>query len=136
MTLDANDRGPGLPEGITRGYFTRPTVFSEVTNDMTIAREEVFGPVLAILPYDSEAEAIRIANDTPYGLSSYVWGGTVEHARKVGAKIRAGNVHINGARLDPRGAFGGYKQSGIGREWGAFGFEEFLEIKSVFEPAA
>jgi acyl-CoA reductase-like NAD-dependent aldehyde dehydrogenase len=128
--------GPGLPEGITRGYFTRPTVFSEVTNDMTIAREEVFGPVLAILPYDSEAEAIRIANDTPYGLSGYVWGETVEHARKVGAKIRAGNVHINGARLDPRGAFGGYKQSGIGREWGAFGFEEFLEIKSVFEPAA
>ncbi len=128
--------GPGLPEGITRGYFTRPTVFSEVRNDMTIAREEVFGPVLAILPYDSEEEAIRIANDTPYGLSAYVWGETVEHARRVGVRIRAGNVHINGARLDPRGSFGGYKQSGIGREWGAFGFEEFLEIKSVFEPAA
>ena len=128
--------GPGRPEGITQGYFTRPTVFSEVTNDMTIAREEVFGPVLAILPYDSEEEAIRIANDTPYGLSAYVWGDSLEHARKVGARIRAGNVHINGARLDPRGSFGGYKQSGIGREWGAFGFEEFLEIKSVFEPAA
>jgi acyl-CoA reductase-like NAD-dependent aldehyde dehydrogenase len=128
--------GPGRPDGITRGYFTRPTVFSEVTNDMTIAREEIFGPVLAIIPCDSEDEAVRIANDTPYGLSAYVWGESVEHARRVGARIRAGNVHINGARLDPRGSFGGYKQSGIGREWGAFGFEEFLEIKSVFEPAA
>ncbi len=128
--------GPGLPEGVDRGYFTRPTVFSEVSNDMTIAREEVFGPVLCILPYDTEEEAIRIANDTPYGLSGYVWGDSVEHARRVGARIRAGNIHINGARLDARGSFGGYKQSGIGREWGAFGFEEFLEIKSVFEPAA
>ena len=128
--------GTGLPEGIGRGYYTRPTIFSEVRNDMTIAREEIFGPVLCILPYDSEEEAVRIANDTPYGLSGYVWGGSVERARTVGARIRAGNVHINGARLDSRGSFGGYKQSGIGREWGAFGFEEFLEIKSVFEPAA
>jgi len=128
--------GPGRPEGLDRGYFSRPTVFSEVTNDMTIAREEIFGPVLCILPYDTEEEAVRIANDTPYGLSAYVWGETVEQARGIGARIRAGNVHVNGARLDPRGSFGGYKQSGIGREWGAFGFEEFLEIKSVFEPAA
>jgi aldehyde dehydrogenase (NAD+) len=128
--------GPGRPEGFDRGYFSRPTVFSEVTNDMTIAREEIFGPVLCILPYDTEEEAVRIANDTPYGLSAYVWGETVEQARRVGARIRAGNVHVNGARLDPRGSFGGYKQSGIGREWGAFGFEEFLEVKSVFEPAA
>jgi acyl-CoA reductase-like NAD-dependent aldehyde dehydrogenase len=124
--------GPGRPEGVTRGYYTRPTIFSNVTNDMTIAREEIFGPVLCILPYDTEDEAIRIANDTPYGLSAYVFGDTHEHARAVGSRIRAGNVHINGARLDACGSFGGYKHSGLGREWGAFGFEEFLEVKSVF----
>ena len=124
--------GPGRPEGLARGYYTRPTIFSNVTNDMTIAREEIFGPVLCILPYDTEEEAIRIANDTPYGLSAYVFGDTPEHAQAVGARIRAGNVHINGANLDVFGSFGGYKQSGLGREWGAFGFEEFLEVKSVF----
>ncbi len=124
--------GPGRPEGIARGFYTRPTVFSGVTNDMTIAREEIFGPVLCILPYDTEEEAIRIANDTPYGLSAYVWGDTHDHARRVGSRIRAGNVHINGAQLDICGSFGGYKQSGLGREWGEFGFEEFLEVKSVF----
>ena len=124
--------GPGRPEGITRGFFTKPTIFSNVTNDMTIAREEIFGPVLCILPYDSEEEAIRIANDTPYGLSAYVFGDTPEHAKAVGSRIRAGNVHINGASLDVCGSFGGYKQSGLGREWGHFGFEEFLETKSVF----
>jgi acyl-CoA reductase-like NAD-dependent aldehyde dehydrogenase len=107
-------------------------VFSNVTNDMTIAREEIFGPVLCILPYDTEEQAIRIANDTPYGLSAYVFGGTHEHASRVGSRIRAGNVHLNGASLDMAGSFGGYKQSGLGREWGAFGFEEFLETKSVF----
>jgi len=128
--------GPGRPEGLERGYYTRPTIFSGVTNDMTIAREEIFGPVLCILPYDTEEEAIRIANDTPYGLSAYVFGATPEQAQRVGARIRAGNVHINGARLDPLGSFGGYKQSGLGREWGAFGFEEFLEVKSVFGAAA
>jgi len=128
--------GPGRPEGVTRGWYTRPTIFSDVTNDMTIAREEVFGPVLCILPYDTEEEAIRIANDTPYGLSAYVFGDTHEHAKAVGARLRAGNVHINGARLDVLGSFGGYKQSGLGREWGAFGFEEFLEVKSVFGAAA
>jgi acyl-CoA reductase-like NAD-dependent aldehyde dehydrogenase len=124
--------GPGRPEGLATGWYTRPTVFSDVSNDMTIAREEIFGPVLCILPFDSEEEAVRIANDTPYGLAAYVWGDTPGHARRVGARIRAGNVHIDGARLDPRGAFGGYKQSGLGREWGAFGFEEFLEVKCVF----
>jgi acyl-CoA reductase-like NAD-dependent aldehyde dehydrogenase len=127
--------GPGRPEGITRGFYTRPTIFSDVTNDMTIAREEIFGPVLCILPYDTEEEAIRLANDTPYGLSAYVFGETHEHAMRVGARIRAGNVHINGASLDTHGSFGGYKQSGLGREWGAFGFEEFLEVKSVFGAA-
>jgi acyl-CoA reductase-like NAD-dependent aldehyde dehydrogenase len=124
--------GAGRPDGITRGFYTRPTIFSDVSNDMTIAREEIFGPVLCILPYDTEDEAIRIANDTPYGLSAYVFGDTHEHAMAVGSRLRAGNVHINGASLDTRGSFGGYKQSGLGREWGAFGFEEFLEVKSVF----
>jgi acyl-CoA reductase-like NAD-dependent aldehyde dehydrogenase len=124
--------GLGRPEGLTKGYYSRPTIFSDVNNDMTIAREEIFGPVLCILPYDTEEEAIRIANDTPYGLSAYVYGDTAERAIKVGARIRAGNIHINGAQLDNMASFGGYKQSGLGREWGAFGFEEFLEVKSVF----
>jgi acyl-CoA reductase-like NAD-dependent aldehyde dehydrogenase len=128
--------GPGRPDGLTRGWYTRPTIFSDVTNEMTIAREEIFGPVLCILPYDTEEEAIHIANDTPYGLSAYVYGDTPEHAEAVGARIRAGNVHVNGAGLDVFGSFGGYKQSGLGREWGAFGFEEFLEVKSVFGAAA
>ena len=125
--------GAGRPEGSAKGFYSRPTVFSNVRNDMTIAREEIFGPVLSILPYDSEEEAIRIANDTPYGLSSYVYGPTAAAARKVGSRIRAGNVHINGAGLDTFAPFGGYKQSGLGREWGAFGIEEFLEVKAVFE---
>jgi aldehyde dehydrogenase (NAD+) len=99
---------------------------------MTIAREEVFGPVLAIIPYDSEAEAIQIANDTPYGLSGYVQSGDIERARKVAKKIRSGNVHVNGAQPDFGAAFGGYKQSGNGREWGEAGLQEFLELKSVF----
>jgi aldehyde dehydrogenase (NAD+) len=127
--------GPGRPDGITRGFYTRPTIFSNVSNDMTIAREEIFGPVLCILPYDTEEQAIRIANDTPYGLSAYVFGDTHGHAMAVSSRLRAGNVHINGAALDTRGSFGGYKQSGLGREWGAFGFEEFLEVKSVFGAA-
>jgi len=124
--------GPGRPDGLTKGYYTKPTIFSDVRNDMTIAREEIFGPVLCILPYDTVEDAIRIANDTPYGLSAYVFGPDAASARKVGSRIRAGNVHINGASLDVCGSFGGYKQSGLGREWGAFGFEEFLETKSVF----
>jgi len=124
--------GPDRPAGITRGYFVRPTVFANVRNDMTIAREEVFGPVLAIIPYDTEAEAIQIANDTPYGLSGYVQSGDIERARKVAKKIRSGNVHVNGAQPDFGAAFGGYKQSGNGREWGEAGLQEFLELKSVF----
>ena len=123
--------GLGRPAGITRGYFVRPTVFANVKNTMAIAREEVFGPVLAILPYDSEDEAVRIANDTVYGLSSYVASGDPERALRVASRLRTGNVHLNGAGADFAAPFGGYKQSGNGREWGEFGFEEFLEVKAV-----
>jgi aldehyde dehydrogenase (NAD+) len=124
--------GPGRPTGLSRGYYVQPTVFSNVRNDMSIAKEEIFGPVLSILPYRDEEEAIRIANDTIYGLSSYVTSSDVERARRVARRIRAGMVHINGSRGDTAAAFGGYKQSGNGREWGRFGFEEFLETKSMF----
>ena len=109
----------------------RPTVFANVRNDMTIAREEIFGPVLSILPYDTEEDAIRIANDTSYGLSGYVPSGDPEHALRVAARLRTGNVHLNGAGPDFAAPFGGYKQSGNGREWGEYGFEEFLEVKAV-----
>jgi aldehyde dehydrogenase (NAD+) len=126
--------GVGRPPGVNRGYYVRPTVFANVTNDMTIAREEIFGPVLAILPYDSEEEAVRMANDTVYGLSGYV-SGEPAHAKKVAAKLRTGNVHLNGAGADFNAPFGGYKQSGNGREWGEFGFEEFLEVKAVMGAA-
>lgn len=126
--------GVGRPDGLNRGYYVRPTVFANVTNDMTIAREEIFGPVLVILPYDTEADAIRMANDTPYGLSGYV-SGEPAHAKAVAAKLRTGNVHINGAGPDFSAPFGGYKQSGNGREWGEFGFEEFLEVKAVMGAA-
>ncbi|MGB8473694.1 MAG: aldehyde dehydrogenase family protein [Candidatus Acidiferrum sp.] len=124
--------GPGLPEGFSKGYFVRPTVFSSVRNDVTIAREEIFGPVLCIIPSEDEDDAVRIANDTPYGLSGYVSSGSVEHARRLARRIRTGNVHINGARLDLGGCFGGFKQSGNGREWGEAGLEEFLEQKAIF----
>ena len=123
--------GPGRPEGISKGYFVRPTVFSGATNDMTIAREEIFGPVLTMIPYDTEEEAISVANDTPYGLAGYVQSGNIDHARAVAARIRAGNVNINGASGGFDVPFGGYKQSGNGREWGAHGFTDFLEIKAV-----
>jgi aldehyde dehydrogenase (NAD+) len=128
--------GTGLPEGLSKGWFVKPTVFSDVSNDMTIAREEIFGPVLSIIPYEDEEEAIRIANDTPYGLSGYISSGNLERARRVAARLRTGMVHINGAPLDALAPFGGYKYSGNGREWGAHGLEEFLEIKSIygFEP--
>jgi aldehyde dehydrogenase (NAD+) len=128
--------GPDRPDGLTRGYFVRPTVFADVRNDMTIAREEIFGPVLCIIAYENEDEAVRIANDTPYGLSGFVTSGNMERARCVAKRIRAGNVHINGARVDFGGCFGGYKQSGNGREWGEAGLEEFLELKAVFGYAA
>ncbi len=123
--------GPGLPPGLSKGYYVRPTVFSNVRNDMTIAREEIFGPVLSILPYDSEDDAVRIANDTVYGLSGYVSSGSTERAFRVASRLRTGNVHINGAGPDFAAPFGGYKQSGNGREWGEHGFEEFLEVKAV-----
>jgi acyl-CoA reductase-like NAD-dependent aldehyde dehydrogenase len=128
--------GCGHPEGIRKGYFAKPTVFSEVHNDMTIAQEEIFGPVLCIIPYEDEDDAVKIANDTPYGLSGYVTSGDTERARRVAKRIRSGNVHINGARLDFSGCFGGYKQSGNGREWGEAGLEEFLELKAIFGYAA
>jgi aldehyde dehydrogenase (NAD+) len=128
--------GPGKPEGLKRGYFVKPTVFARANNAMTIAREEIFGPVLTIIPYKDEDDAVRIANDTPYGLSGYVYGGDLNHARKVAKRIRAGNVHLNGAGTDMTAPFGGYKQSGNGREWGAHGVEEFLETKAVLKPQA
>jgi aldehyde dehydrogenase (NAD+) len=120
------------PEHLNKGYFVRPTVFSGVRNDMTIASEEIFGPVLCIIPYEDEDDAVRIANDTPYGLSGFVASGNLERARRVAKRIRSGNVHINGARPDFAGCFGGYKQSGNGREWGRAGLEEFLELKAIF----
>ena len=124
--------GTGRPEGLDKGYFARPTVFADVRNDMTIAREEIFGPVLSIIAYEDDDDAVRIANDTPYGLSGYVSSGNLDRARKVAARMRTGMVHINGAHLDSMAPFGGFKQSGNGREWGAHGIEEFLEVKSVY----
>ena len=122
--------GPGKPEGFNAGYYVKPTIFSDVSNDMTIAREEIFGPVLSILPYKDEEDAISIANDTEYGLSGYV-SGSQEKAQKFAEKFRSGNVHVNGAGPDFNAPFGGYKKSGNGREWGDLGFEEFLEIKAI-----
>ena len=128
--------GPGKPEGLNQGYFVKPTVFANVSNDMTIAREEIFGPVLCIIPYQDEDDAIKIANDTPYGLSGYVSSEDPERALNVARKIRSGNVHINNKPTGIDAPFGGFKQSGNGREWGEFGFEEFLEIKAVMGYAA
>ena len=122
--------GVGRPDGLNAGYYVKPTVFSHVTNDMTIAREEIFGPVLSLIGYDDDDDAVRIANDTSYGLSGYVSGQT-ERARNVARRIRTGNVHLNGAPVDNKAPFGGYKQSGNGREWGRYGFEEFLETKAI-----
>lgn len=124
--------GVGRPDGFTKGYFVKPTVFADVDNNMTIAREEVFGPVLCVIPYETEDEAVRIANDTIYGLSGFVTAGSLERAHSVARRIRAGNVHINGARVDFGGCFGGYKQSGNGREWSEPGLQEFLELKAIF----
>jgi len=126
--------GPGKPDGIETGYYARPTVFTGVSNDMTIAREEIFGPVLCLIPYKDEDEAVAIANDTPYGLSGYVYGGDVARAKAVARRLRAGAVHVNGASVDFHAPFGGYKQSGNGREWGEAGLEEFLETKAVMRP--
>jgi acyl-CoA reductase-like NAD-dependent aldehyde dehydrogenase len=123
--------GPEQPEGLPKGYFVKPTVFAGVDNAMTIAQEEIFGPVLAILPYDTEEDAIRIANDTVYGLAGAVWSSDPERAKRVARRLRTGQVDINGGKFNPFAPFGGYKQSGRGREYGKWGFEEFLEVKSI-----
>ena len=123
--------GPGKPQGLETGYFVKPTVFRDVNNDMTIAREEIFGPVLCMIPYSDIDEAVKIANDSDYGLSGYVWGGSTDDAMRVARKLRTGMVHLNGAPTDVLAPFGGYKQSGNGREWGAHGIEDFLEVKAV-----
>jgi aldehyde dehydrogenase (NAD+) len=123
--------GAEPPDGLDKGYFVRPTVFSEVTPEMTIAQEEIFGPVLAIMPYDDEEDAVRIANDTQYGLAGGVWSGDEEHAKAVARRIRTGQVEINGGVFNPLAPFGGYKQSGHGRELGRLGVEEFLAVKSL-----
>lgn len=123
--------GAEPPQGLERGFFVRPTVFSEVRNDMTIAQEEIFGPVLSIIAYDDEDDAVRIANDSPYGLSGAVWSSDPDRALKVAKKLRTGQVAVNGGGFNVAAPFGGYKQSGYGREYGKYGIEEFLEIKSL-----
>jgi len=123
--------GVGRPANLASGYYVKPTVFANVKNDMTIAREEIFGPVLTIIPYKDDDDAVAIANDTPYGLSGYVSSGDLDRARRVASRLRTGNVHLNGAQTSFDAPFGGYKQSGNGREWGVNGFEEFLETKAV-----
>jgi betaine-aldehyde dehydrogenase len=123
--------GPDMPEGITKGYFVRPTVFADVDNKMTIAQEEIFGPVLSIIPYEDEDDAVRIANDTIYGLAGAVWSGDPERAKRVARRLRTGQVEINGGKFNPMAPFGGYKQSGNGRELGKYGLEEYLEVKAM-----
>ena len=123
--------GLGKPDGFDKGYWVRPTIFSDANNKMAIAQEEIFGPVLTIIPFDTEEEAIKIANETIYGLSGYVSSENIENAKSVASKLRTGMVHINNAPGDQSAPFGGYKMSGNGREWGEFGLEDFLEIKSV-----
>lgn len=123
--------GTGKPENLTDGYYVKPTIFANVTNDMMIAQQEVFGPVLAIIPYSDEEEAIAIANDTPYGLAGYIQSKDIDKARSVARRIRAGTIYINEPDFDPYAPFGGYKQSGNGREWGQFAFDDFLEIKGI-----
>jgi aldehyde dehydrogenase (NAD+) len=123
--------GPEAPEGLSRGFFVRPTVFGNVRNDMKIARDEIFGPVLCIIPYDDEEDAVHIANDTIYGLGGGVWSADPERARRVARRIRSGQVDINGGAYNPLAPFGGFKQSGYGREFGRHGLEEYLEVKSI-----
>jgi len=123
--------GRGRPEGLGVGYYVKPTVFADVTNDMTIAREEIFGPVLTILGYETLDQAVAIGNDTEYGLSAYVSGSDMEQVRGVASRLRAGQVLLNSAEFDLMAPFGGYKMSGNGREWGDYGFAEFLEVKAM-----
>jgi aldehyde dehydrogenase (NAD+) len=123
--------GDEQPDGLDRGYFVKPTVFSEVRNNMTIAQEEIFGPVLSIIPVDSEDEAVAVANDTIYGLSGGFWSGDPERAKRVARRLRTGQVEINGGSYNPLAPFGGYKQSGHGREMGKYGLDEYLEVKSM-----
>jgi len=123
--------GVSVPEELSKGFYVMPTIFSDVKNSMTIAQEEIFGPVLSIIPYDTEEEAVAIANDSLYGLAGGVWAGTDEKAFEVARKIRTGQVEINGGAFNIVAPFGGYKQSGIGRELGKYGFEEFLEVKAI-----
>jgi aldehyde dehydrogenase (NAD+) len=123
--------GPGRPPGLNSGYYVRPTVFADVTLDMTIAREEIFGPVVTIIPYQDEADALRIANDTQYGLAGYVHGADMQRVHRVARAIRAGAIFINDPPLDLGAPFGGYKQSGNGREYADFGFDDFTEIKGM-----
>jgi aldehyde dehydrogenase (NAD+)/betaine-aldehyde dehydrogenase len=123
--------GAQAPEGLDQGWYVQPTVFSEVTPEMTIAQEEIFGPVLVIMPYEDEEDAVRIANDSAYGLAGGVWSADEERAKRVARRIRTGQVEINGAAFNPLAPFGGYKQSGYGRELGPFGLEEYLQVKSL-----
>jgi acyl-CoA reductase-like NAD-dependent aldehyde dehydrogenase len=123
--------GGGRPAGFAKGYYVEPTLFADVKSPMTIAQEEIFGPVLSILPYDSEDEAVRIANDTIYGLAGGVWSGDADRAMRVARRMRTGQVDVNGGRYNPLAPFGGYKQSGVGRELGAYGLEEYLQVKSI-----
>ena len=123
--------GTGRPEGFNRGWYVRPTIFADVNNDMRIAREEIFGPVMVMIPFETEEDAVAIANDTPYGLAAYVQTQDMEKAHRVSRQLRAGMVRVNGAGLSRGHPFGGYKQSGNGREGGAWGLDEFLETKIV-----
>jgi aldehyde dehydrogenase (NAD+) len=125
--------GEGRPAGFEAGYFVKPTVFVNVRNEMTIAQEEIFGPVLSVITYDSEDEAIRIANDSKYGLHAAVIGSDLARARRVASQVRAGRVVINGMTDDPQAPWGGFKYSGIGREYGRYGIEAFLETRAILE---
>ena len=126
--------GGGRPQEHERGYFVEPTVFADVDNGMTIAQEEIFGPVVAVIPYADEAEAIAIANDSVYGLSGSVWSGDEEHGRRIAARIRTGSIGVNVSMLDIGGPFGGFKRSGLGREYGLEGIDEYVELQQLTAP--